>query len=127
MLINCKLIYFMKFHQGQKLKNLIEKSNYTLVKIIELTGIKPGSFYLLFAKEKDIPLSKLEPILQVIGITTNEFFGTIAPVAVNDYEAVKLENEALKNDKLQWQADKIKLLEQLVKNNTETKKNSKVS
>lgn len=61
-------------HQGQKLKYVIEKSNYTVEQIATWAGMHRTTIYNLFARA-EIPRSKLEKICRPIGVEIDIFYG----------------------------------------------------
>ena len=66
----------MQFHKGRRLKNFIGKSGIKIRIVSEKSGISTSTLYTYFDKEHDLPQKKLEKILEVIGISLNEFMGT---------------------------------------------------
>ena len=84
-------------HQGSRLQNFIEKSPVTIVEILKQTGIAKSSLYDLFKKE-ELLQSKILPILELINIDADQFYGKLE---LNDGETpygLKVENELLKTE-----------------------------
>jgi FtsZ-binding cell division protein ZapB len=99
----------MPFHQGSRIKNLIEKSQYKISDIIKKSGIAHSSIFDLFKKE-EIVRSKLLPILDILKITYEEFMGTSTSTEIED---LKKENATLKNENIQLLKDKIDLMQRI--------------
>ena len=63
----------MQFHQGSRLKNLIEKSRITQKEISEKAKIAASSLNDLFKKDEILP-SRIEKILEVINVSSDQFY-----------------------------------------------------
>jgi hypothetical protein len=93
----------MQFHQGSKLKKIIDNSDLTIAQIVELSKVSKGTLYNFFDYE-EITRKKIAPILEVLGVDINDFY--LSPSVVNEgntaygykamYEALLRENELLK-------------------------------
>jgi hypothetical protein len=87
-----------QFHQGMRLKKLIDNSHLLLTDIAEKTKMQRGSLYYMFDKE-EILRSKILPILKVLEISPDDFYNQNS--LVEDPQAafgIKAENEALKRE-----------------------------
>ncbi len=109
----------MAFHQGLRLKKFIEKSDYKILDVVKKTGIANSSLFDIFKKE-ELSRSKILPILNLIGMTYEDFIGNATSTELAD---LKKENELLKNENIQLLKDKINLLEQLQNETVTNKKN----
>lgn len=109
----------MQFHQGQRLRNLIEKKKIEQKQISELTGI-PKSSLTEILKREEIMLSKLQKILKVLDVTQEDFFNTNYKAdsepprkninqLIEENEILRRENNQLLKDKIALQADIIEL------------------
>lgn len=93
----------MQFHQGSKLKKIIDNSELTIAQIVEQSKVSKGTLYNFFEYE-EITRKKIAPILEVLGVDINSFY--LSPSIANDapaaygykamYESLLRENELLK-------------------------------
>lgn len=110
------------YHQGSRLKNLIEKSGKKTAKVAELSQVPRSSIYKMFEKPELLP-GDIKPILEVIGITTEKFYAvrTLSKIGNSELhddggefydivKALRAENAALK-DQVETMKKYISLLE----------------
>jgi transcriptional regulator with XRE-family HTH domain len=71
-----------RVHQGNKLKHLIEKSDFTIQQVSEKTDMPRSTLYDLF-KKSDIPRDTLEIFCELLGVNIREFFPDIANASSN--------------------------------------------
>jgi len=100
-----------QFHQGVKLKKIVEKSGTTIKELLKKSGISRGTLYNFFEYE-DIPRKKLSPLLEVLEVDPDVFYGFRK---ADDIESVSAEKDI---DKLKLEVDSLKrereLLQQLL-------------
>jgi predicted transcriptional regulator len=108
----------MAFHQGSRLKKIIEKSDFNISQIVKKSGIANSSIYGMFEKE-ELVRSKILPILDVLKMTYEEFMGNATSTELED---LKKENDRLKTENIQLLKDKINLLERIEDISKMTKK-----
>jgi AcrR family transcriptional regulator len=88
----------MQFHQGSRLKHLIEKSGMTVAEVSRILDVARTSLYNLFEK-KELLRSQSEPILKIIQVDPESFYGhkkEVGELESVTIEALKREIELLK-------------------------------
>lgn len=70
----------MQFHQGTRLKKFVELSHLKVKDISEKSGVAISSLHDLY-KKPEVLWSRIEPILQVLNVTRDEFYKVSDPVA----------------------------------------------
>jgi predicted RNase H-like nuclease (RuvC/YqgF family) len=95
----------MQFHQGTRLKKIISNKKIEYDLIIEKTGMSRSTFFRMLNQEQ-IKYKVINVILKIIGVEIPEFYSDnlykINNVELQrELEALKSENEALKNDVIQ--------------------------
>lgn len=110
----------MQFHQGSRLKKIIEKSGKKKVEIIAESGVSNGTLYKMF-ELSELEKLKILPILKAVGLTYDEFIGD-----KKSGELVQLQQRIteLENENKKLLLDKIALLEKLESERELNKKNA---
>lgn len=65
----------MQFHQGSKLKKIVEKSGLTISQIVETSGVSKGTLYNFFDYE-EITRKKLTPVLEALNYDVDQFYSS---------------------------------------------------
>ena len=90
----------MQFHQGSRLKKIIEKSGLTVKEIIDKSGVNRATLYNFFNYD-EIQRKKLLPVLEVLNMSYDNFLsdqpnGNSNDNLKNQIESLKMEVELLR-------------------------------
>lgn len=70
----------MQVHQGLRLKKKVEISRFKVKQIVQKSGIAKSSLYDMY-KKPELLRSKVEPVLNAINITADDFFASVEPAS----------------------------------------------
>lgn len=105
----------MQFHNGMRLKKIIKNQTLTITEISKRSEVASSSIYDLFKKPEVTP-GRIRPILEVIGISVEDFFysskienRTGKEGLVIEIENLKRQNELLR-EQITQQKEMILLL-----------------
>lgn len=88
----------MQLHQGMRLKKYVELSHLKVKDISEKSGVATSSLHDMYKKE-ELLWSKIEPILNVLGVSRADFYKEKEPMPqymVNESNAIYGVNEIVK-------------------------------
>lgn len=65
----------MQFHQGSKLKKIVETGSLTIAEILNKSGISRGTLYNFFDYE-EITRKKIKPVLDALQVDIDSFYNS---------------------------------------------------